>query len=83
MKLLTPYLRTYWKLAVLALVLAAINQIFSLLDPVIFRLVIDRYATKYHQYTTMQFLHGVSLLSAAAVGVAFVSQWPRISRTTL
>lgn len=61
-------------MAVLALVLAAVNQIFSLLDPAIFRLVIDRYATKYHQYTTPQFLRGVSLLLGAAVGVAFISR---------
>jgi ATP-binding cassette, subfamily B, bacterial len=74
MRLLTGYLKAYWKTAVLALVLAAINQIFSLLDPAIFRLVIDRYATKYHQYTTMQFLRGVSLLLGAAVGVAFISR---------
>jgi len=74
MRLLTRYLKAYWQLAALALMLAAINQIFSLLDPAIFRLVIDRYATKYHQYTTMQFLRGVSLLLGAAVGVAFISR---------
>ena len=74
MRLLAGYLKAYWKMAVLALVLAALNQIFSLLDPAIFRLVIDRYATKYHQYTTMQFLRGVSLLLGAAVGVAFISR---------
>lgn len=74
MNLLARHLKAYWKLAVLALVLAAINQIFSLLDPAIFRLVIDRYATKYHQYTTVQFLRGVSLLLGAAVGVAFISR---------
>ena len=41
MKLLLSYLRQYWKLVLLALFLAAINQIFSLLDPFIFRHVID------------------------------------------
>ena len=56
------------------LVLAAINQIFSLLDPLIFRHVIDDYATRYSEYTTNQFLRGVGLLLAAAVGVAFVSR---------
>jgi ATP-binding cassette, subfamily B, bacterial len=56
------------------LLLAAINQIFSLLDPLIFRYIIDRYATKFHQYTTTQFVRGVSLLLGAAVGVAFVSR---------
>lgn len=74
MRLLYAYLRRYWTLVVLALVLAAINQIFSLLDPLIFRHVIDEYATRYREYTTGQFFRGVSLLLAAAVGVAFVSR---------
>ena len=74
MRLLLRYLERYRVLILLALFLAAINQIFSLLDPLIFRYVIDRYATKYDQYTTAQFIRGVSLLLAAAVGVAFVSR---------
>ncbi len=57
-----------------ALLLAATNQIFSLLDPLIFRHVIDSYATKYHQYTQGQFIRGAGLLLLAAVGVAFVSR---------
>ena len=74
MKLLLSYLKSYWKLVILALFLAAINQVFSLLDPWIFRIVIDKYATKFSQYTTSEFFRGVSLLLAAAVGVAFVSR---------
>ena len=74
MKLLLKYLRNYWKIVLLSLVLAAINQIFSLLDPYIFRIVIDKYATKFSQYTTEQFFRGVGLLLLAAVGVAFVSR---------
>src|ERR1041385_3152715 len=74
MKILFSYLKQYRLLVVGILVLAAINQIFSLLDPVIFRHVIDDYATRYTEYTTSQFFHGVSLLLAAAVGVAFVSR---------
>src|SRR5215813_12481812 len=74
MKLLYQYARQYWKLVLAALVLAAINQIFSLLDPVIFRHVIDNYATKYHDYTQVQFIRGAGLLLLAAVGVAFVSR---------
>ena len=74
MRILYGYLRNYWKLAATALVLAAINQIFSLLDPWIFRYIIDNYATKYSQYTSAQFIQGVSGLLAAAVGVAFVSR---------
>jgi ATP-binding cassette subfamily B protein len=74
MKLLYSYLKDYWGLVALALVLAAINQIFSLLDPLIFRHVIDEYATKFDQYTTGEFFRGVTLLLGAAVGVAFVSR---------
>src|SRR5436305_3820927 len=74
MRILYGYLRTYWKLGAVALVLAAINQIFSLLDPWIFRFIIDSYATKYSQYSSAQFIRGVSGLLAAAVGVAFVSR---------
>jgi ATP-binding cassette subfamily B protein len=74
MKLLYSYLKNYWKLILLSLLLAAINQVFSMLDPWIFRIVIDNYATKFDHYTTQQFIHGVMLLLAAAVGVAFVSR---------
>src|SRR6478609_5673220 len=74
MKLLASYLKNYWTLVVLALVLAAINQVFSLLDPLIFPHVIDQYATRFSEYTTGQFFRGVSLLLLAAVGVAFVSR---------
>jgi ATP-binding cassette, subfamily B, bacterial len=74
MKLLYRYSRQYWKLVLVALLLAATNQIFSLLDPLIFRYVIDGYATKYHQYTQAQFIRGAGLLLLAAVGVAFVSR---------
>ena len=74
MKLLYTYLRNYWKLMLLALFLAAVNQVFSLLDPYIFGKVIDNYATKFDSYTTTQFLKGVGLLLAAIVGVAFVSR---------
>ena len=74
MKLLWSYLRRYRALLALALLLATINQVFSLLDPLVFRYVIDRYAMRFREYTTGEFLSGVSLLLAAAVGVAFVSR---------
>jgi ATP-binding cassette subfamily B protein len=74
MALLLRHLQKHWHLVALALVLAAINQIFSLLDPLIFRYVIDRYATRFHEYTTGQFIRGVTTLLGAAVGVAFVSR---------
>ena len=72
MTLLIYYLKKHWPLVCLALSLAAVNQVFSLLDPLIFRYIIARYATKFHQYTNAQFISGVSLLLGAAVGVAFI-----------
>ncbi len=74
MRTLSRYLSDYWKLVLGALVLAAINQVFSLLDPLIFRHIIDSYATRFHEYTSAQFIRGVSLLLGAAVGVAFISR---------
>src|SRR5213082_1693203 len=74
MRTLFRYLQPYWRLVVLALFLAAVNQIFSLLDPLIFRHVIDSYATQYDKYSRGQFFRGVALLLSMAVGVAFVSR---------
>jgi len=74
MKILYQYLKNYKGLILLALVLAAINQIFSLLDPWIFRKIIDTYVTHYKDYTTDQFFKGAGLLVLAAMGVAMVSR---------
>ncbi len=74
MATLYRYFKDFWKLAVVALILAAINQVFSLLDPLIFRHIIDSYATRYREYSSPQFIRGVSLLLGAAVGVALVSR---------
>ena len=74
MKLLFSYIKQYWKLIGIALILAAINQVFSLLDPLIFRYIIDRYVSKFQEYSGAQFFRGVGLLLLAAVGVAFVSR---------
>lgn len=74
MKVFYSYLKKYWKLCLLTLVLASINQIFSLLDPYIFRHVIDGYATKPDLYNKVEFFKGVSILLLAIVGTAFVSR---------
>ncbi|HMS35178.1 MAG TPA: ABC transporter transmembrane domain-containing protein, partial [Ignavibacteria bacterium] len=74
MKLLISYLKRYKHLVILALFLAAVNQVFSLLDPAIFRHVIDDYATKFKEYTTAEFFKGVGFLLLLAVGAALVSR---------
>ena len=79
MKLLYSYLRRYWGLLALALLLATINQVFSLLDPYIFRKIIDQYVVK--PGGTLQPLNfwrflggGAGLLILQALGVAMVSR---------
>ena len=74
MKLLYNYLKNFWPLLILALFLAAVNQVFSLLDPWIFKHIIDTYVTQFDKYETSEFFRGVGKLIAAAVGVAFVSR---------
>lgn len=74
MQLLWNYLKNYKGLLAGALTLAAINQIFSLLDPQIFRLVIDKYANRVNELSATEFLQGVGLLLLATMGVALVSR---------
>ncbi len=74
MHLLLTHLKRYKKLLIGALALATVNQVFSLLDPQIFRLIIDNYASRVSELSHGQFLSGVLLLLAGSVGVAFVSR---------
>ena len=79
MKILYSYLRNYWGLLALALGLAAVNQVFSLLDPYIFRQIIDRYVVKptggLHRLDFWPFLAGgAGVLILKAMGVAMVSR---------
>ncbi len=74
MPILIKYLRNYTSYIILALFLAAINQIFSFLDPWIFRKIIDKYVTHYQNYSTREFFEGAGLLILAAMGVAMVSR---------
>ncbi|MBI5139254.1 ABC transporter ATP-binding protein [Candidatus Nomurabacteria bacterium] len=74
MQIFFNYLKKYWKLCALTLFLASINQIFSLLDPYIFRFIIDDYLTKFDVYTKAEFIRGVGLLLLATIGVAFISR---------
>ena len=79
MKLLYSYLKQYWTLVVFALVLATINQVFSLLDPWIFRKIIDQYVVVPNTFnlkiiSASEFMKGAGLLILAAMGVAMVSR---------
>lgn len=74
MKLLFQYLKRYKWLVLLALLLATINQIFSLLDPLVFKHIVDDYGAKANTYTRDEFLKGVGVLILIAMGFAMVSR---------
>lgn len=74
MQLLIRYVRSHKKILSGAIALAVVNQFFSLLDPQIIRIIIDRYATGGTVYTTREFVAGLLLLLLAYVGVALVSR---------
>jgi len=74
MNIFFKYLRPYKNLVALALFLAAVNQMFSMLDPFIYGKLIDRFASKPANYDEHTFLIGVAILISAAVGVAMVSR---------
>lgn len=74
MQLLWNYVRQQKGILAGALGLATINQVFSLLDPQIFRLIVDNYASKVLTLSRPEFFRGVSLLLLASVGVALVSR---------
>lgn len=74
MQILFNYLKQYKKLLAATLALAAVNIVFSLVDPQVFRLIIDNYVSKIGTIPRMDFLRGVGLLLLASIGAAFISR---------
>jgi ATP-binding cassette subfamily B protein len=74
MNILKQYLRKYWKLCLFIVILATINTVFSLLEPIIFQRIIDRYATQFNVITRSVFLRGTITLLLAYVGTALISR---------
>src|SRR3989344_4268289 len=74
MKLLLSYLKRHKKASLGVVLLATINQGFSLIDPIIFRHIIDDYASKFGMLARGDFFRGVLVLLGASIGVAFVSR---------
>ncbi len=74
MKPIFLYLTQHKKKLALILGLATINQVFSMLDPQIFRLIIDNYATQLGKMSSADFIRGVGMLLLASVAVALISR---------
>ena len=74
MKLLLSYLRPFRGMIVLAIFLAITNQVFSLLDPQIFRIIVDKYVSHISTIPRADFIRGVGLLILGFIAVAMVSR---------
>ena len=80
MKILIQYIKPFRTLVILAFILAAINQTFSLFDPMIFGKLIDEFAKSPlldksgAVRNQSQFLTGVSTMLLLLVGTAMVSR---------
>ncbi|MBS1656702.1 MAG: ABC transporter ATP-binding protein [Bacteroidetes bacterium] len=73
MKVLLSYLKRYWKLLVLTLLLASINQGFSMLDPLIMGKMVN-YVTLEKNPEAAKFFKVISLFLLSLIGVAMVSR---------
>jgi ATP-binding cassette subfamily B protein len=80
MKILMEYLKPYKALVALALLLAAINQTFSLFDPLIFGKLIDHFANHPKTFddgtarNESEYLYGALVFLGLLVGTAMVSR---------
>jgi ATP-binding cassette subfamily B protein len=74
MRRLWNYIKHHRNLLFLTLFLASINQIFSLLDPQVARIIVDKYASHPERYARNEFIRGVVFLLLLTVLVALVSR---------
>jgi len=74
MAFLLKYLRKHTWIIIITLFLAAVGQIFSMMDPYIMRLLIDGYTKDVGKFTSEEFFRGILTLGLAIIGVAMVSR---------
>ncbi len=74
MKLLWEHVKKYKKTLVLTIVLATISQVFSLIDPPIIGILIDKYGSRANELSNQEFLQGILLLIGLWILVALVSR---------
>jgi ATP-binding cassette, subfamily B, bacterial len=74
MKILFNYLKNYKALIAVALVLASISQVFSLLDPHITGKIVDNFIEKKGILSRPDFIKGIIYLVGLGIGAAMVSR---------
>ena len=74
MRILLKYLKPQSRLIFIAMFLATVAQVFSLLDPWVGRNIIDRYLNQFSKFTQHDFLTGVLSWLGIGIGVAMISR---------
>ena len=74
MKLLWKELKKYKKLLALTLFLATVNQVFSMLGPQFFRVMIDNYVVKIGEMSRTDFIYGILVVLLLSMGTTLVSR---------
>jgi len=74
MNSLLKYFSSYKKLLFGTLLLGTITQVFALLDPQIFRRLIDVYVVRFDEYTRSEFMNGILLWVVGLISVALISR---------
>lgn len=74
MSLILSYLRKHRKLLLISIVLATINQVFSLVNPQIFRILIDQFVNMIPEHTASTYIAGLIKRSLIGVWAAMVSR---------
>ena len=77
MRILWTYLKPYKWMAVFSMVLAAIAQGLSFLDPIIFGKIIDNYALNPGNKTETEMVNGILWMLFLAVGIAIAARAAR------
>ncbi|MEO8794902.1 MAG: ABC transporter ATP-binding protein [Daejeonella sp.] len=74
MKILWQYLKPHKPLVFLSLLLAAVAQLLSLIDPIIFGKIIDKYASNPDKLPKNELINGVLFWLGIATGIAILAR---------
>lgn len=74
MQILWNYLRPHRKLVIVSLILAAVSQVLTMIDPLIFGKIIDDYATNPGNLSESELMKGVSFWLIAAIAIALLAR---------
>lgn len=74
MRILWTYLKPYRWLTMLGLLLAAVAQILTLYDPIIFGKIIDEYALNPGDKSQNELIHGALFWLGVAIGIALLAR---------